>query len=178
MQSSIKALQIKMRNILWTFWLIIEWAQWINGAQIISTNKQYYDELKSVLNKNATNCTEYIPENWRQWMKDNSIALGNRTLPVGYQYLRTCLHDKLVNVNETSPFQFTENPQFEFNMILNEVVSLGFDEVLVTKAWHLAICLVWAQLYKKLVLVHVWLLNLQFITTDIYIYIYIILLVT
>ena len=124
---------------VWSLWLFIEWAQWINSAQsrsaVHSTKESLYSAIRNNLNKTAANCTKYISPNWTQWMRENEIDYKLREeILFGSEYLLACLHDQLTNVNETSPFSLIENATLTYDIALTEVVSLGFDGTLVTKA--------------------------------------------
>ena len=128
-----------MRTLVWTPWLILEWAQWLNAVQsdpvVYSTPKQLYSELDKYLRKNALNCTKYIPEKLQQWMRDHGITeeIDGQYI-IGSEYLLPCLNRELGNVNETSPFSLRENSEISYSMALNEIVSLGFDGILISKA--------------------------------------------
>ena len=128
-----------MRTFLWIPLLILEWAQWLNAVQsdpvVHSTTNKLYRTLFKTLEQNAANCTKYIPEKWQQWMRDNSITKElNNMQKMGSDYLLACLNRERENVNETSPFSLTENDEIYYSIALNEVVSLGFDGTLISKA--------------------------------------------
>ena len=130
-----------MRTLVWTFWLIFEWAHWRNAVQSVpmmhSTTKNLYSALYKTLENNAANCTKYIPEKWQQWMRDNSITKEvDLEQTMGSEYLLACLNRELENVkvNETSPFSLSDQDNISYSMALNEVVSLGFDGILISKA--------------------------------------------
>ena len=128
-----------MRTLVWILWVIFECAQWLNAVQsdpvVHSKPKDLYSALNKILKLNATNCTKYIPENWQQWMRDNGITEElNNEKTMGSEYLLVCLNRELNNVNETSPFSLTDKDNIDYSMSLNEVVSLGFDGILISKA--------------------------------------------
>lgn len=99
---------------------------------------EYYIDAEEHLSQEALNCARYIPSGWRQLMLRHEKTMNqlrdNREC-VPQQYLFTCLQVELRQMNETSPFSFTSPnaTRIEY-MALNEVVSLGFDGSLVTKA--------------------------------------------
>ena len=132
-----------MKTLVWTFVLILKWAQLLNVVQsapvVHSTTKNLYTALYKALENNAANCTKYIPEKGQQWMRDNGITEQlnkERAQTMWSEYLLACLNRELENaiVNETSPFSLTENDTIQYSMSLNEVVSLGFDGILISKA--------------------------------------------
>lgn len=121
----------KVRSI----WFIIGWVQYLNGVQSNSTKSHIYNALKAKLEQDAANCTKYIPSDWIQWMQVNNIPKDiSDELTMGSEELFLCLHGEILNVNYTSPFELTDKDEIKYSMTLNEVVSLGFDGILVTKA--------------------------------------------
>ena len=130
-----------MRTLVWTLLLIIEWAQLLNAIQsdpvVYSTPNDLHSALKETPEQNAANCTKYIPEKSQQWMRDHGITKKlDDWKTIGSEYLLACLNRELENVivNETSPFSLTEKDNIQYSMSLNEVVSLGFDGILISKA--------------------------------------------
>lgn len=114
--------------------------------------ENYYNMISYELTKAAVNCTSFIPKDMLQIMQSNDPPVhptyGEMTVPL--EFLLKCLHANLLNVNESSPFSYTLAPTIKYNIALNEVVSLGFDGILVTKAhtsynFHLC-CMNWAYI--------------------------------
>ena len=131
-----------MTKLVWLFiWCLLS-ALWIAEVQNVQTENKsaenFYKAVKAKFSQVAVNCTEFIPEDWRLLMLEheppNDPTYGMMLAPL--EYLLQCLHAKLVNMNETAPFSFTARPYIQYNIALNEVVSLGFDGILITKAWN------------------------------------------
>lgn len=101
------------------------------------TNNFYIDAAEQ-FSKNAINCSRYIPDFWRTIMLKNEPP--EEFVP--QQYLYECLRAEIQNVNTTSPFWFTarNSSYIKYYIALNEVLSLDFDGILVTKARHLLCC--------------------------------------
>lgn len=107
------------------------------GSALSQTLNDFYSEINQKHSKAALNCSNKIPEDWRELMRTreppNDMA-GNHIMA---EYLLSCLHERLVFINETSPFSYTPEPQILYDIILNQMVSLSFDGTLVTKAYSL-----------------------------------------
>ena len=99
----------------------------------LSTNI-FYSAVSTKLEQAALNCTYLIPEGWRKVM----LAHEPPNDPTGGQmlveYLLACLHENRKLVNEASPFSLSPLPNISYDISLNQVVSLGFDGTLTTKA--------------------------------------------
>ena len=127
------------------------------------TTEDFYNELSIKLKQEALNCTRYIPQQWKTWMQEHEPPSDPETVGgvtrdtsqalAGFEYLTRCLHAELAHKNETPPFSLTLHPTIAYNMVLNEVVSLGFDGTLVTKAcvfvaMQFCFALVWCRKYS------------------------------
>lgn len=131
-----------MRKIVLNTWISVECALWLACAQCGNlTTEEFYNELSRKLRQEALNCIPYIPQQWRTWMQEHeppsdpeNTGNGKRHVLPRFEYLSQCLHAELANMNETPPFSLTLHPTIAYGMVLNEVVSLGFDGTLVTKA--------------------------------------------
>ena len=134
-----------MRKTVLITWFFIGWALWLACARCVNlTTDEFYNELSRKLRQDALNCTQYIPQQWRKWMQEHEPPSGPDTagnenkrhvsLLAGFEYLSQCLHAELSNQNETPPFSLMLRLTINYSMVLNKVVSLGFDGTLVTKA--------------------------------------------
>lgn len=95
-----------------------------------------YEELNDTSPHAALNCTTYVQTDVRQWMSDHKPGTHKKSgspMNAPLEFVVACLRGELKHVNETSPFWIRPDPVIEYNMALNEVTSLGFDGVLVTK---------------------------------------------
>lgn len=128
-----------------TVWLTVGiwWAQWLSGAQSSGPPTRKSRRFDAAVNAKraeaAVNCTRYVPDEWRQWMRaheplDEPASSGGGKMLAPLEYLFACLQAELPHVNETSPFSLTPSPRIEYEMALHEVVSLGFNGILATKA--------------------------------------------
>lgn len=123
-----------MRKVVW---LLFGLAISINTARSsradLNSTTDYYPAVREKLSNEAVNCTESIPQDWREFMRKHeppNNKVGGYAL---VKYLIECLHAKLVHLNETSPFAFVPNPFIKYDIMLNQVVSLKFDGALHTK---------------------------------------------
>lgn len=94
-------------------------------------------EVNRMFEQTATNCTPYIAQNFLSLLVKYEYQILNGTdtvMHVPDEYLIDCLRAELPKTNWTSPFRFAPNASMQYNIAINEVLSLGFDGVLVTKA--------------------------------------------
>lgn len=107
-----------------------------SGQANINMSNDFYFVINKSLTQTALNCSQYIPNTWREWMMltepPNDLAGGQ--MLVLLRSLLSCLHGNLTHMNETAPFALSPYPQILYNIALSEVVSLSFDGILVTKA--------------------------------------------
>ena len=117
-------------------------AFWLTGVlcdRVINksnNDNDFYAAVNAKRAQDAANCSQYIPNDWQQWMRNHEPPTdtnGDQML-APLQYLLECLRATLVHVNGTSPFSLIPHPHILYNMALNEVLSFGFDGTLVTKA--------------------------------------------
>lgn len=131
-----------MNNALW---FSIACALWLgshcNDTVANQSTNDYYKRAVEKLREEAINCSKYIPSAWRQIMQNSEPPfdpISNRKEYVPQQYLFDCLRAELRHMDEASPFSLaarnSDESRIEYNIALNEVVSLGFDGTLVTKA--------------------------------------------
>ena len=101
-------------------------------------SNDFYSIINQSLSTTALNCTNFITPSWRKWMKltDPPDDLAGGQMLVLLKSLLSCLHWNLKLMNETSPFALTPQPQILYNVALNEVVSLSFDGILITKVLY------------------------------------------
>ena len=120
--------------------IFIAWILLLTGSRSqcskefhLSTN-DFYSAVSAKLGQEALNCTYSIPEGWLKVM----LAHEPPNDPTGgemlVEYLLACLHKNRNLVNEASPFSLSPLPHIFYDISLNQVVSLGFDGTLVTKA--------------------------------------------
>lgn len=113
---------------------ILVWLTASNGRATANSAIDFFPAAKEMFEKKAVNCTESIQPHWRELMqKSVHYKNGGFTL---VKSLSECLHGKLIHVNETAPFPLVENPLILYDIMLNQVVSLGFDGTLITKVLY------------------------------------------
>lgn len=105
-------------------------------AEIQITNDDFYSVINTSLTQTSVNCTQYIPNNWREVMMRTQPPrdLADGQMLVLLKPLLACLHGELTHMNESSPFSLTPRPEILYSMALCEVASLSFEGILVTKA--------------------------------------------
>ena len=115
--------------------LLIKFIQCSNGDN--SSNAAKLDAaLAAIRKKSVVNCSIFIPEEIQQLMRENdppNLPNAGQMFAL-VEYLLACLQTKLPNVGDSSPFALLSNPTIAYNVGLNQVVSLGFDGILTTKA--------------------------------------------
>lgn len=122
------------------FWILIFLSQWISRAlcdrAANKSIKDFFAAANLELEQSAVNCTSYIPARWRQLMQEHEPAdpSSGHQLDVSEEYLVECLHGELKRKNRTSPFSYSPRNYLLYNIVLREVVSLGFDGILLTQA--------------------------------------------
>ena len=140
-------------RILQAMWICIELLFFLTETECNSNlsfyETQYYNEAKMIKalsdlpNRAAVNCTRYIPEDLKQWMIVNNwithpqqkVIVGEYFAPNEYSF--ACLNAEIPPIaRKTSPFAFYLRPRIEYSVGFNQVVSLGFDGILTTKALH------------------------------------------
>jgi hypothetical protein len=122
-----------------TMWIFICWALFLTSIQCSKndTNQTKLDEvLIGIRNSSAVNCTQFIPPEIQKlmWEHDPPNVRSSGQMYALVEYLLACLLAKLPNTKDTSPFAFLSDPTISYNVGLNQVVSLGFDGILTTKA--------------------------------------------
>lgn len=138
-----------MKNVLWIL-IVCALSLAVSHCNATLANhwtsgNDYNFDARRQLSKNVINCSSYIPDYWRQIMLKNeppTDPTSGMEEFVPQQYLYACLQAELRHVNATSPFSFTarDSSFIKYNIALNEVVSLGFDGTLVTRARALLCC--------------------------------------
>lgn len=122
-----------MRNV-YLLWIAISLAQLLSGSQCNeTTNGSTNDvdkDIEEKLLRDIINCTRYIPADFLQIMYKHQSTLEI----VPYDYQIACLQAELRHKNETPPFDLRKESTIKYNIALNELVSLGFDGTLITKA--------------------------------------------
>lgn len=92
--------------------------------------------INATFAQETVNCSRYIPAKWIKLMQEyepNDTITGHLH-HVPEEFLIECLREELKYKNESSPFSFLLGGVILYNIAINEVVSLGFDGILVTKA--------------------------------------------
>ena len=127
-----------------TMWLSFGWALFIiatkcNGDFLVidygPDDTQLKIAVSNLRNRTAVNCTGYIPEEWKQFMREHHPVNNYRNF-VPNEYLLACLTAQFPLVKNTPPFSLASSPQISYNVGLNQVVSLGYDGILTIKALH------------------------------------------
>lgn len=127
-------------SMLIVLWLFVGCALWLMAVCCVRAANQSKNDFYAVANaklaRDATNCTRYIPSDWRQLMREHEpeTSTTDEQPVVPEEYLYACLHDDKKNMNETAPFSFAQYSFIRYNMAINDVLSLGFDGTLITKA--------------------------------------------
>lgn len=109
-------------------WPLFVFAFWLMGAHCDNL-KKFYIDLENSFKQKAVNCTRYIPADFRSLTVKYNVS-GILTS----EYLLACLNAELPKTNRTSPLELGIDPSIKYNFALNEVLSLGFDGLLVLKA--------------------------------------------
>ena len=122
-------------------WFIIWWPVWLTiMQQALATQKptnSFYTAISTKQTLAALNCTSSIPASLSELMHMHEPPNDPTGGQVLAEYLLACLHQRLPRRNERSPFSHVAQPQINYDITLNQVVSLGFDGTLITKALHL-----------------------------------------
>lgn len=124
-----------MKNLLFS----IGWALWVSVVHCEKSANNSTTSLDDAINKKlseeAANCSSYIPEKWIQLMRDNqpNDPISHHMHHVPEEYLIACLHGEVRHKNGSSPFSTSLGGTIQYNIAINEVVSLGFDGIFVTK---------------------------------------------
>lgn len=130
---------VLLLSVFWLFYIsVVHCTTTTNPSKTDS-----YSKFKEIFDRNATNCTRYIPADILQIMRENdpsiefneyseNSAIFSQMVPE--EYLFACLRKEFKHKNDTSPFSFTNGNVLEYNVALNELVSLSFDGTLITKA--------------------------------------------
>lgn len=118
------------------FWLYSSLLQWLVSICCVKAKSDFYAVANAKLAHDTTNCTSYIPTEWRLLMQEHEPELSNNEEKpvVPEEFLLACLHEALRNKNETSPFSFIQHNYIRYNIAINEVMSLSHDGTLFTKA--------------------------------------------
>ena len=148
-------LRISMRNKMWllsgsVLWLTLVYC---NGDSDQSS-KSFYTAINEQLEQTAVNCSSFIPDSMRELMSKHEPPDDPTGGQMLVEYLLACLHRSLVRMNEASPFALSARPQILYDVVLNQVVSLGFDGTLVTKAGFCFFRLHSVQIHFQLCRVH------------------------
>ena len=123
-----------------TVWICISWAFCFTSTECSNGDNnacESYLPLIVFKQKTIANCTQYIPKDEQHWMRENKPAKypdNTEIMLVPSEYLYACLNAELPHVKDSPPFELVSNPLICYNIGLNQVVSLGFDGILTTKA--------------------------------------------
>ena len=119
-------------------WLLSGSVLWLTlvhcNGDTNQSSKSFYTAVNEQLEKSAVNCSRFIPDGMQELMSEYEPPDDSTGGQMLVEYLLLCLHRRLVRMNEASPFALTASPQILYDLVLNQVVSLGFDGKLVTKA--------------------------------------------
>lgn len=104
--------------------------------EVGNSNTSLDDAINKKLSEEAANCTSYIPEKWIQLMREYQPRdkKTHHLHHVPEEYLIACLRREFRQKNDSSPFSMSIGGSISYNIAINEVVSLGFDGIFVTKA--------------------------------------------
>ena len=118
-----------------TLWISISWAFYLTLTECSNSTynvSKAYAPLIVFKPRAIANCTQYIPKDDQRWMRENPDSAKIMLVPS--EYLYACLNAELPHVKDSPPFELVSNPIIHYNIGLNQVVSLGFDGILTTKA--------------------------------------------
>ena len=121
-------------------WFFILCPVWLTVMQSSLATQQPTNDFYTAINTQqilaALNCTSSIPDSLRELMHMHEPPNDSTGGQILAEYLIACLHQRLPRRTERSPFSHVAQPQINYDITLNQVVSLGFDGTLITKARH------------------------------------------
>lgn len=121
-----------------TLWILILWPLLSSdtqyGVATFQSTGDFYTAINKELDEEAANCTNSIPDKRRLLMNVHEPPNDQTGGKMLTEYLLACLHQKILNINEASPFSLSAQPRILYDIVLNQVVSLSFEGTFETKA--------------------------------------------